>query len=36
MDVSRLRVEMTVEHGKNLTIPSFTWLNNNPKERLDS
>ena len=24
MDVSRLRVEMTVEHGKNLTIPFFT------------
>ena len=31
----RLRVEITVEHGKNPTFLFFIWLNNNHKERLD-
>ena len=33
--IRRLRLEMTVEQGKNPAFPFFIWLNNNPKERLD-
>ena len=33
--ISRLRVKMTVQHGKNPTFPFFIWLNNNYKGHLD-
>lgn len=31
----RLRLKLTIEHETKLLFPNFTWLNNNPKERLD-